>query len=128
MDLTDLVGAVGRAHLVVGPEQTAAAVGSGDLPVLGTPVMIALMESAACDAVAGRLPDGHTSVGTRVEVRHRVPSPLGAEVTAHATVTAANGRTIEFAVTAVHDVEGITTPIGDGTHARAVVERATFAR
>ena len=67
------VGAVGTASTVVTPENTAAAVGSGSLPVFATPYMIALMENAACNAIADALEDGQSSVGTKLDVSHDAP-------------------------------------------------------
>ncbi len=122
-----MVGSTGRADLIVGALDTAIAAGSGDLPVLATPRMVALMEEAACHAVASYLPPGLTSVGTRIEVRHRAPTPVGATVSAVAVVLEATGARLAFEVTASQVVDGVESPIGDGTHTRVVVDRATFA-
>ena len=108
------------------PAATAIAAGSGDLPVLATPRMIALMEEAACTLLASDLPDEATSVGTRVDVRHSVPSPLGARVTARATVVGVDGARITFDVTAWHGPVDSRVEIGRGTHVRAVVDREAF--
>lgn len=117
-----LVGAQGSATLLISAQDTAIAAGSGDLPVLATPRMIALMEEAACAALAGSLPDGWTSVGTRIDVRHVAPTPVGATVTATARVTEAGGRRCTFDVVA--EVDG--TRVGSGTHDRVAVERDAF--
>ena len=73
-----------EVSLVVGDGDTAVALGSGDVPVLGTPRLVALAEEATVEAVRGHLGAGETTVGTRVEVRHLAASPVGARVTAEA--------------------------------------------
>ena len=78
------VGAVGTASTVVTPENTAAAVGSGALPVFATPYMIALMENAAYNAIADGLEEGQSSVGTKLDVSHDAATPVGMHVTARA--------------------------------------------
>ncbi|WP_296007358.1 thioesterase family protein [uncultured Alistipes sp.] len=101
---------------------TAAAMGSGDLPVFATPALVALMEHAAMMAVAAALPEGATTVGAEMNTSHIKPSGLGAEITASAVVTEVDGRKIVFTVGA-RDGEG---PIGEGTHVRFVVDRERF--
>ena len=101
---------------------TAAAMGSGDLPVFATPALVALMEHAAMMAVAAALPEGATTVGAEMNTPHIKPSGLGAEITASAVVTEVDGRKIVFTVGA-RDGEG---PIGEGTHVRFVVDRERF--
>ena len=108
------------------PAATAIAAGSGDLPVLATPRMIALMEEAACALLAAVLPDDATSVGTRIDVRHSAPSPLGVRVTARATVVSIDGARVSFDVSATHAVADASVEIGRGTHVRVVVDRARF--
>lgn len=115
-------GLTGRATLTVAPEQTAPHVGSGRVPVLATPVMVNLLEAAALDAAERFLPAGHQSLGTDLEVRHLAATPVGMRVTAHAEVTAVEGRTIRFRVWAEDEVERI----GEGTHTRVVVNVARF--
>jgi predicted thioesterase len=110
----------------VTPAATAIAAGSGDLPVLATPRMIALMEEAACALLAAVLPDDATSVGTRIDVRHSAPSPLGVRVTARATVVAVDGARVTFDVSAAHALADASVEIGRGTHVRVVVDRARF--
>ncbi len=126
LDAQALGGTTGHAFLVVGPEHTAITAGSGDLPVLATPVMIALMEAAACDALAGRLPPAHTSVGIHVDVRHVAASALGARVTASARVVELAGTRITFAVRAEVQSDGESEVIGHGTHVRVAVDRERF--
>lgn len=105
---------------------TAEAVGSGDLPVLGTPRLLAWLEAATCAAVADRLSGAETSVGTRVEVAHRAASPVGAVVRATATLTAVEGRTLAFDVEA-RDA-GTDALLASGVVTRAVVDRERFLR
>ena len=110
------------SSVVVDTSVTARALGSGDLDVLATPAMIALMENAAMQAVAGALPEGATTVGGAIDCVHLKPSPVGRTVTATAEVTAVDGPKITFAITA-HDGE---TLIGQATHTRFVVDRKRF--
>ena len=102
-------------------DDTAIALGSGDLAVLGTPRLLAWSEEATCAAVA--LDDASTSVGTRVELEHLAPSPVGAEVTVTATVVHRDGRLIRFQVVA-HDAEG--NVLATGEVRRVVVDRERF--
>ncbi len=115
-------GLSAQSRTTVVEAATAAAMGSGDLPVFATPAMIALMENAAMRAVASALPEGSTTVGAEMCVSHIKASGLGAEITASAVVTAVEGRKITFSVGA-RDAEGL---IGEGTHVRFVVERERF--
>ena len=115
-------GLSARSIATVTADNTAASMGSGDLPVFATPAMVALMENAAMQAVAGKLPEGATTVGAEMNVTHIKPSGLGAAVTATAVLTAVEGRKLTFNVGA-RDAEGM---IGEGTHVRYVVDRARF--
>jgi fluoroacetyl-CoA thioesterase len=81
---------------------TAAAVGSGSLPVLGTPRLLAWCEAATCAAIDPTLPPGSTSVGTRVELEHQAASPVGAEVRVTASSSYVDGRLHRFSVQARH--------------------------
>ncbi|HEX6658566.1 MAG TPA: hotdog domain-containing protein [Ilumatobacter sp.] len=93
-------GLKGEARLVVGDGDTARALGSGSVDVLGTPRLVALLEEATIDAVEGFLADGFTTVGMRVQVDHLQPTPVGAEVFAEAYLDRIEGRRITFTVTA----------------------------
>jgi len=115
-------GLAASAELVVGEEHTAPRVGSGKVRVLATPVMINVIEAAALAAVEPLLPAGHQSLGTLLNVRHIAATPVGMRVTARATVTRVEGRTIAFQVEARDEKE----LIGDGTHERVVVNVAKF--
>lgn len=117
------LGASAVVEHVVTEADTAVALGSGDVPVLGTPRLVALAEAATVAALTGRLDDGRTSVGTRVELDHLAATPVGGSVLVRAELTASDGRTLRFAVTA-HDAAG--TQVGHGTVTRAVVDRERF--
>ena len=93
-------GLKGEARLVVGDADTARALGSGSVDVLGTPRLVALLEEATIDAVEGHLDNGFTTVGMRVQVDHLQPTPVGAEVFAEAYLDRIEGRRITFTVTA----------------------------
>src|SRR3954464_1360926 len=95
-------GVLGHAELIVRDEHTAPRIGSGRVRVLATPVMINLMEAAALDAAEDLIPDGHQSLGIRLDVRHMAAPPVGMRVTATATLVRVDGRTLEFRVEA-HD-------------------------
>ena len=123
VDLSQLnPGRTGSAELVVGVEHSAPSIGSGLVPVLGTPVMINLIEAAALAAVERLLPPGHQSLGIHLDVRHFAATPIGMRVRATAELIAVEGRTLSFRVEARDDVE----PIGDGTHQRVIVNVARF--
>ena len=115
-------GTVGTASTLVEPEDTALFVGSGSLRVYATPAMAALMEGAACEALADFLPEGKTSVGTELNICHISATPVGLEVTAEATVTAVEGNTVSFSLIA-KDEAG---KIGEGTHKRVIVSEQKF--
>jgi len=115
-------GLTGSAELVVGVAHTAPSIGSGLVPVLGTPVMINVIEAAALAAAEALLPAGHQSLGIRLDVRHFAATPVGMTVRATAELVAVEGRTLTFRVEARDDRE----PIGDGTHQRVVVNVARF--
>jgi fluoroacetyl-CoA thioesterase len=107
---------------LVTPEMTALAVGSGDVPLLATPAVLALVKRAAVRALAGRLPEGQTSVGASVNLEHLAATPLDARVTATTTLQRVDGRRLTFAFE-VSDPAGVVTR---GNHVRALVERARF--
>lgn len=107
---------------VVEPENTASAMGSGDLPVFATPAMVALMENAAMKAVAAQLSDEQTTVGAAMHVTHSKPSGVGATITATAVLSEVDGRKLVFRIEA-RDADGI---IGEGEHTRYVVDRLRF--
>src|SRR4029453_204711 len=103
---------------------TAAAVGSGEVPVLATPRVLALAERATVAAVAGVLEAGATTVGTRVELDHLVPSPVGTELEVQAVLQRVAGRRLVFAVR-LGDGD---RPVASGRVTRVVVDSAAFLR
>ena len=116
------IGLKHTSELVVTDEVTAIAVGSGNMPVLATPMMMALMENAAMLAVEEELPEGCTTVGGYIESSHLKPSKIGDTVKAIAEVTKVDGKKIEFKVAAYSG----DTLLGEGTHLRFVVYRERF--
>ena len=115
-------GLTHTSRLTVTEAVTAIEMGSGDMPVLATPAMMALMENAAMLAVADHLPEGSTTVGGHIASSHIKPSKLGDTITATATVTHFEGKRIEFKVQA-HCGD---TLLGEGTHLRFIVDRNKF--
>ena len=99
----------------------APSLGSGDVPVLATPRVVAWLEAAAVAALSG-LPDGMTSVGIHIAVDHTAPTLMGAEVRAQAQVTAVEGSRIEFDVRAFEGDQIVAA----GTHTRVMVDRERF--
>lgn len=123
MPVSVRVGANATMTRVVTAQDTAEALGSGDVPVLGTPRVLAWCEAATVRALKPALDDGQTSVGTRVELVHLAPTPIGDLVTVTATVVAVAGGKVRFGV-AVTD--GGSRLMASGTLTRVVVERAKF--
>ena len=120
--MSHLIGLKHRAETVVTEANTAAAMGSGDLPVFATPAMIALMEQAAATALLPQLEAGMSSVGIRLDVSHDAATPLGMKVWAEAEVTAVEGKRVLFAV-AAYDNAGL---IGKGIHERCIINAEKF--
>ena len=120
MEIT--VGLKGTAESFVDREDTAREVGYGDLLVYATPCMVALMEGAACEALAPVLKETETTVGTMLNIEHIAATPVGLEVRAEAEVTAVEGRVITFSVTAFDE----SGEIGRGTHKRVLVNSQKF--
>jgi fluoroacetyl-CoA thioesterase len=115
-------GVRGVATAKVTAENTALALGSGDVPVFGTPALVALMEQAAVQALAGALEPGETTVGTWLEIAHLAATPVGAAVRAEAELVAVEGRKLTFTVVAFDDRQ----KIGEGRHQRMRVARDRF--
>jgi fluoroacetyl-CoA thioesterase len=103
---------------------TAVALGSGSLPVLATPRLLAWCESATCAEIEGSLGDGETSVGTRLQLEHLAASPVGAEVEVTATTAYVEGRLHRFTVAARHTAGGKV--VGSGEVTRVVVDADRF--
>jgi predicted thioesterase len=104
-------------------DDTAAALGSGSLPVLATPRLLAWCEAATCAVLADQLPEGRTSVGTRVALEHLAGSPVGAAVGVTASVAYVDGRLVRFTVAAQH-ADGRL--VGSGEVTRVVVDAERF--
>ncbi|MEU3457168.1 hotdog domain-containing protein [Micromonospora sp. NPDC006766] len=115
-------GLTARVELTVTDADTAQAVGSGDVPVLGTPRVLALAEAATVAATAIRMPTGSTTVGVRVELEHRAATPIGRTVVAAARLAKVDGRRLLFEVT-VTDGDEI---VAEGRVERVLVERQRF--
>lgn len=112
-------------RFTVTAEDTALAVGSGSLPVLGTPRLLAWCEAATCAAVDPTLDEGSTSVGTRVSLEHLAASPVGQEVEVSASATYSDGRLHRFTVAARH-VGGNGKVVASGEVTRVVVDADRF--
>ena len=120
MEIT--VGMKAEVATLVEREDTAKEVGSGDLLVYATPCMVALMEGAACEAIAEALGDTQTTVGIALNIEHTSATPVGLDVRAEAEVTAVEGKVITFAVRAFDEVG----EIGHGTHKRVIINSQKF--
>ena len=116
------IGLKGQAETTVNERNTAAAMGSGLLPVFATPAMLALMENAAASSVQPYLDEGQGSVGTRLEVSHLAATPLGLRVRAESELLAVDRRKLRFAVRAWAEEE----LIGEGVHERFIIDNARF--
>ncbi len=119
---SDFVGLNGSASLTVSEADLATSLGSGDVPVLGTPAVLALCEAATVAAVEELLDEGKTSVGAHIELDHVAPSRVGAEVEAHAEVTVVDRSRVTFRVEAREGDDLIAR----GTVVRYIVDRARF--
>ena len=120
MEIT--IGMKGEAATQVEREDTALEVGSGSLLVYATPCMVALMEGAACEAIASGLTESETTVGTELNLQHLSATPVGLEVWAEAEVTAVEGKQITFQIQAFDEAG----PIGTATHKRFLVQPDRF--
>jgi|SRR5690606_27068317 len=115
-------GLTAQVELTVTDADTAQALGSGDVPTLATPRVLALAEAATVAATAPKLAPGTTTVGTRVELEHRAPSPVGATVSAHATLAKVDGARLLFEVR----VSAGEQTVAEGRIERALVDRQRF--
>lgn len=123
MSGTEIVpGLVGEVKTVVGEEDTARHLGSGNVNVFATPVMIRLMERAGVAAVDHLLPEGQRTVGVHVDVKHLAATPLGLTVRARAELLEVEGRKLTFKVEAFDDQE----KVGEGTHRRVIIDLEEF--
>lgn len=117
-----MVGMKGEASTLVEREDTAAEVGSGDLLVYATPCLAAMMEGAACNAIADAIQEGQTTVGTELLLQHTAATPVGLEVRAEAELISVEGKVLTFSLKA-WDESG---EIGCGTHKRVIVNSQKF--
>ena len=108
--------------LTVTESDTAAKWGSGLVPVFGTPALVGLMEAAAVKALEEHLPDGQTTVGGHIDVRHLAATPVGMQVRARAELTSIDGRRLTFQIEAWDEVE----KIGEALHERFVIDKEKF--
>ncbi len=122
MDFDVKVGMEKTMETEVTEDKLASAVGSGIAAVFSTPSLIALMENAAMQAIQDALPDGWSSVGTRVEADHIAATPPGLKVRATARVIEVDRRRVVFAIEAFDDIE----KVGEAVHTRFIVEKAKF--
>lgn len=116
------VGLEATIDITVTEADTAIALGSGDVPVLATPRVVAMVEAAAVAALGGHLAEGSTTVGTRIHLDHVAPSPVGSSVTASAEIVDVERRTIVFRVEASMGDQIVAR----GEHTRVTVDRASF--
>lgn len=115
-------GLSARVELTISDADTAQALGSGDVPVLGTPRLIALAEAATVAVTAPHLAPGTTTVGTRIEFDHQAPSAVGRRVTVLATLAKVDGRRLVFDIV----VREGTEQVAEGRVERAMVDRQRF--
>lgn len=120
MEIT--VGMKAEVFTEVERADTAAEVGSGSLLVYATPCMVALMEGAACEAIAPAMAEDQTTVGIELNIQHLAATPVGHEVRAEAVVTAVEGKIITFELHAFDEAG----QIGKGTHKRCIVNSQKF--
>lgn len=116
------IGITGHAESLVEKEDTAQAVGSGDLLVYATPCMVALMEGAACESVAPHLAEGESSVGVSLTLSHSAATPVGMQVRAESTLVAVDGRKLRFEIVAFDEAG----EIGRATHERVIIKAERF--
>jgi fluoroacetyl-CoA thioesterase len=124
-------GLLSFVRIVVADTDTAIAMGSGEVPVLGTPRLLALAEAAAVAAIRPSLEPGLTSVGTSAVLEHKRPSPVGAEVVVETELTEVAGRRLVFRFIARHDhlpgsPDDQDEVVGAGTLERVLVDRDRF--
>ena len=117
-------GIRGKQSVAVTPENTAKTMGSGTLNVFATPALVALAEKTCWMSVADALDEGCGSVGTKLELEHTAPTPVGMTVTCESELIQVDGRKLTFRLTA-RDAAGV---VGEGTHERFIVDNARFSQ
>lgn len=118
------VGSMTTSEQLVQEKDTAAAFGSGDILVFATPMMIGLMENAALNDALSQLPEGYSTVGTYVDVKHMAATPMGMKVRAEAQLIEVSGKKLTYKVTAYDERD----KIGEGTHGRYIIHGESFLK
>ena len=121
-DMTLAAGICSRQERIVTDTITAKEIGSGELPVLATPYLIALAEETAWRSVAEYLEEGQGTVGTRIEISHVSATPAGMKIWCESTLTEVDRRRLVFSIK-VFDECGL---IGEGTHERFIIDNGRF--
>ncbi len=122
MDFDLKIGMTAEIERIVGEEDTAVRFGSGGVKVFATPMMVALMENAALNAVDPQLGEGFATVGLSLNVNHIAATPVGMKVRARAELVGMEGKKLHFRVEAFDEQE----KIGEGTHERYIIELSKF--
>ncbi len=123
--MTEIVpGLKNEMQYIVEEKHTAQHLGSGGVPVLATPMMIAWMEETSRGVVEPRLPQGQLTVGSHLDIRHLAPTPVGKRVTVRAELLSIEGRKLTFRVEARDEQE----QVGQGTHERFIIDMAKFGQ
>ena len=117
-------GLSAEIEITVTQTDTAAHLGSGLVPVYATPALVALMENAAVRALEGHLPDGQTTVGGQIDVRHLAATPVGMKVRARAELIEVEKRKLTFNIQAWDEAE----QIGDANHVRFIIDEGEFMK
>jgi predicted thioesterase len=126
MEVSELFhpGMTREDNFPIGMENSAIHIGSGSSRVLATPWMIAFMERVSHRLLTCCLPEGYSSVGTRLDVRHLAPTPVGATIRVKAEVLSVDGNRVNFSIEAWDNME----KIGEGKHERVIIEEARFLK
>lgn len=119
-------GLSASVHLTVTETDTAQCLRSGDVPVLGTPRLVALCEEASCRALDGHLGADRTTVASRLQFDHLAPVPVGATVTAEATLEKVEGRRLVFTLSVSLDADDRAGLVAAGRLTRVLVDRPAF--
>lgn len=115
-------GITGRASVLVCAENTARAMGSGALEVFATPALVALAEKTCWTSIQSELEPGQGTVGTKLDLQHTAPTPVGLTVYCESTLTEVSGRSLTFSVK-LWDDKG---PVGEGIHQRVIITNDRF--
>lgn len=126
LDPGPTAGLCASVELAVTDADTATALGSGDVPVLGTPRLVSLCEEASCRAIAGLLGAGRTTVASRIQFDHLAPVPVGAVVTAEAVLERVEGRRLVYTISVRLRSDAQAGLVGAGRLTRVLVDRAKF--